>query len=166
MVTKCCCFLNLRTGMVLLAIFGLAGSLATMACIPGWEKYEYYEYDWDLSASLPICIFGIISYGPLLIGAIIRKHEAILIFLVMYALNLIALLSLSIFLFTKSDSYILHLDHIMQHDLIRKLRRDINVLGSAYIINAVIGMYFWICAHSFWKELRSTGSSNSCNDTV
>ena len=152
MLSVCCCCVPLRTGSIILAVFGILQGLGSFG-----------QGNW------PYIISGIIALaygGCLLFGAIKYHEKAVLIALIIQGVNLAISALFCIIILASIGSVVPALANDCEDLRISKSRCDevksatIGTLAGSFIGSILLNVYFWICNYSFYKELKEGGEKS------
>ena len=146
-VGKCCCCLDLRTGAIVIAVLGIVGSFGNLAFSTYWMMIG--EIIWRLVVSF--C---------LLFGAIKVNEIAVLIYLILNILQIISEFAVGIFFLVAGSAWKV-VSQVHQDDGSTVTTEALGILealwifGGVYIILlACLDIYFFICVHSFYREIK------------
>lgn len=159
-VGKCCCCVNLRPGVIVIACFSLLGDALLLA----WTSYVTYEtrlalekileygHEFrEVSDLLPIGVFcllvafdvihsvAILLHIMLLAGAITRRPRLVFGWVVAYAVLYVLFLLFS--LFDVVTTYFFDTYHGL-------------ALTAGLLVHAGLMLYFWTVVHSYHLELE------------
>ena len=153
--TRCCCCVELQTGCIILAILGILGSFGSLS--QGITAF-----------SVASCVIGFITHLMLLIGAITKNVPATIIYLVLEAVAIVAVIAYGVVLIVTYGSVkdeffaICNADPTCQNLSDEEKEFAIEMtkyLPAAMIVAALLYVYFWLCVYSFLKELKASDTS-------
>ena len=159
MLSKCCCCIPLRTGSIILAILGILGGIGSFATSRGQWPY------------IITGIFYLLSYGPLLYGALKYNEKAVLMSLACTAVSIFLGIVFTIIAIANIDTISPQLanncaaiiDELNQMGLTcdQFKATAVGVAAGTFIVGSFLNVYFWICNYSFYKELKEGGGGSS-----
>ena len=137
MLSKCCCCIPLRTGSIVLAVFGLLGGIGSFAQTGGMIWFNFTQG-----------ILYLNGYGALLFGAIKYNEKAVFVNLVLTANIILLGLIGGIIALANIE--------IVQPLLAGELRimAKIDAAAAGMVVSLLLNGYFWVCNYSFYKELK------------
>ena len=157
MLANCCCCVPLRTGSIILGVFGIVGSIVSLIASDG---YWFYIID---------SIFYLLAYGALLLGAIKYSQRLVLVNLVLTALVVFIGIVFGIGSIAFLSDFQPELKNscaTIQDELINTGMTCDEVRASAigttcalFFIASGLDVYFWICTMSFYKQLKTVGGN-------
>jgi len=143
-VGKCCCCLDLRTGAIVIAVLGIVGSFVNLAFSTNWTMIG------------EIILMLVVSFC-LLFGAIKVNEIAVLIYLILNILQIISEFAVGIFFLVAGSAWKV-VSQVHQDDGSTVTTEALGIaaiFGGVYIILwACLDIYFFICVHSFYREIK------------
>ena len=135
MLSKCCFWVPLRTGSILIAILGLLIAIATLVYSGGSWLY------------IILGSYYLIAEATLLFGAITCNKRAMLVYLVCSAIfpfidivfGIIAIISI---------------DTIIPDEYLNIYKDPIAMTVVFCVAGSLMNIYFWLCNYSFYKKLK------------
>ncbi len=139
-LNKCCCCVDLRTGVMIIAVLDIIGGFALLGKPP---------IDWD---TIITCITVVIAGACLLFGAIKYNWTATLVNLVFSAIGIVFWIIIVVMLFVA----------VGVQSSKQMAGHQKNAFWTASIITGVlliavvfVKIYFWVCVYSFYRNLKS-----------
>ena len=147
--------MELQTGCIFLAILGLLGSFGSLS--QGITAFSVIS-----------CAVGFITNLLLLIGAITKNVLAIIIYMVLQAIEIVAVIAYGVVLIVTYESVkdefliLCNADPTCQN--LSDEEKELAIEMTKYLPAAIIGaallyIYFWLCVYSFLKELKASDTS-------
>ena len=128
--SKCCCCIDLRNGVIVIAVLHILGALGVLGYITFW-------------GTIIELIVGLLAGTTLLYGAIKYNTTAIIIHIVLAVIEIINFLAVA--------SLLLILAYGFGEP---SLAYHIIFLGSPVVIGGIL-IYFIVCVYKFYKETKS-----------
>ena len=154
MLSKCCCCIPLRTGSIILAVLGLVGGTGNLALA------IYYQ----LWPNIVGGILYLLSYAPLLYGALKYNKNAVLVSLICSGVLIALGIASCIIAFASIETInpLLADNCVAIRDVLNTLGLTcdqykstvLGMLAGTLIVGTLLNIYFWICNYSFYKELK------------
>ena len=164
-VSKCCCCIPLRTGSLILAIFGLLGGI--------WNLYSGIAVATGTAGAavwfnIIDGIFYLIAYGSLLFGAIKYHQRAMQVNLVFTAIIVVVEVISAILIFASIETYLPEFRNncaalgglnqsVFTCDQLKSTA--IGTAAATVIVGTLLNIYFWFCNYSFYLELKTGGGN-------
>ena len=172
MLKKCCWYLPLRTGNIILSILGLMETVILLG-FPIWIIHGFLE-PWQLRSleienrKMPIwpniiqANICFLAYGFLLFGTIRRNNTAILMYLstggMLIALALIRItmefVSIETVVPIFADDCAQLRTHYTNFNCEDMKTSTVRLSVALLITCTILNLYSWICSYSFYKEIK------------
>ena len=142
MLSKCCCCISLRKGIIFISAIGIFGGIGSLIL----GVLEVGGIKWPNIIVAALCFVG---YGCMLFGAIKYHRNVILISVLAIAMLFALQLVFSIYFW-------LHLnckrtngcDELAEYTTLVRL-------ATGFFLSSGIHLYFWLCNYSFYESLKN-----------
>ena len=153
---KVCCFFDLRTGCIIIAVLQIVGSLSMLGGTSAYQASSAAQACWS-------GLVGVVAGICLLIGVNKPNASAILVYLFLAMIDIILYGVVGIVLcagsFAAADG---SLPGSLAHDsLVDPNAHSLLAWGICIILMALSGIYFWVCVYRFY-QLTRYGKITSC----